>query len=80
MLIRAMALRTLRTVQWQFTEVREGTLDERFLAEQLPLYRAKYRGEGVFRWPLGEYWASLKHQFPPDFEDWYDDTVAGQAE
>jgi hypothetical protein len=63
-LLRAMALRAFRQLEWTFREVQAGRLEGPVPVE---LYRKGFRSEGIFRWPLGEYWGVMKGFFSPDF-------------
>jgi hypothetical protein len=72
MLVRAMALRTLRQLEWQFNEQRAGRL-----SSSLPLttFRKGFRSDGIFRWPLGKYWIEMKDFFTADFVDFVEQNI-----
>ena len=74
-LLRATALNLFRSWQWQFTEAREGRLPDENLMDSALLWRTAIRGEGIFRWPVGDYWNSMKSQLPPDFVHFIEDNV-----
>ncbi len=71
-LLRAMALRTLRQFEWTFGEVQAGRLEGPLPVD---IYRKGFRGEGIFRWPIGEYWAVMKEYFAPDFVQFVEENI-----
>ena len=71
-LLRAMALRAFRQLEWTFREVQEGRLEGPVPVE---IYRKGFRNEGIFRWPLDEYWAVMKGFFPPDFVQFVEENI-----
>ena len=71
-LLRAMALRTFRQAEWTFREVEAGRLEGPF---PLKIFRRGFRSAGIFRWPLGEYWAEMKEFFAPDFVQFVEENI-----
>ncbi len=71
MVIRAFALRTFRQFEWQYQEFDRGRLD----ALDLQLWRAGFRGEGIFRWPLGVYWNDMRPFMRTDFVEFIEGNV-----
>ncbi len=71
-LLRAMALRTFRQLEWTFREVEDGRLEGPVPVE---IFLKGFRNEGIFRWPLGEYWAGMKEFFAPDFVHFVEENI-----
>ena len=74
-LLRAMALRTFRQLEWTFREVEAGRLDGPVPVE---IFRKGFGSEGIFRWPLGEYWAGMKQFFAPDFVQFVEENIVNR--
>ena len=74
-LLRAMALRTFRQLEWNFREQEAGRFDPPL---QLEVYREGFQGRGIFRWPLGEYWASMDEFFAPDFVQFVEENIVSR--
>ena len=71
-LVRAMALRTFRQLEWQYREEQAGRLATPL---DLEVFRPGFRGQGIFRWPLGEYWRDMKEFMAPDFVEYVEQNI-----
>ncbi len=71
-LVRAMALRTFRQLEWQFRETEAGRLHPPIALE---VFRQGFRSQGIFRWPLGDYWAEMKPFFASDFVQYVEENI-----
>ena len=82
--LQAYAWRVFRNFQWQYDEMRRGTLDESLV----PIMRAVIENEGgIVRPAIGtergieaeipyrEYWEAYKRRAPPDFVEWFEENV-----
>ena len=74
-LLRALALRVFRQLEWLYREGTAGRLD---LAPTLAIYQQGFKGEGIFRWPLGQYWADMDEFFAPDFVQFVEENIVNQ--
>jgi len=74
-LVRATAMNLFRSWQWQYTEWREGRLPDENLSASRLMWTNAIQGEGIFRWPVGDYWNSMKSQFPADFVQFIEENV-----
>jgi len=75
-LLRALALRGLRQLEYSFQDARARGVP--VSAAEIALYQSGFRGEGIFRWPLGNYWAGMKSFFDPDFVEFVEDSVVAE--
>ena len=72
LLLRAMALRTFRQLEWQFLEDQAGRLESPL---PLKIYRKGFRSRGIFRCPLGKYWVEMKEFCAPDFVKFVEENI-----
>ena len=75
-MLRGLAMRGLRQLEWSFNESQAGTFAMQ--PEQVALYRAGFRGDGIFRWPLGKYWADMDDFFSPNFVRFVEENVINE--